>query len=83
MGTQDNMKIKIMKTPTVKDIEPKALQSFLNHYGFKLKRTKGSHFIYEYPTDIRTFMINIPMHSPVKPTYIDAIRDIIFEIEGR
>ena len=81
MGTQDNIKEKILKTPTAKDIEPKSLQSFLNHYGFKLKRIKGSHFIYEYPTEAKTFMLNIPMHSPVKPAYIDMIRDIICELE--
>ena len=82
MGTQDNLKEKILKTPTAKDIEPKALQSFLNHYGFKLKRTRGSHYIYEYPTNDKTFMLNIPMHSPVKPAYIDQIRDILYELEG-
>ena len=81
MGNYDNMMEKILKTPTAKDIEPKALQSFLNHYGFKLKRSKGSHFIYEYPTESKTFMLNVPMHSPVKPAYIDMIRDIIYEIE--
>ncbi len=70
-----------MKTPTAKDIDPKELQSFLNHYGFKLKRVKGSHYIYEYPNESKTFIISIPMHSPVKPTYIDQIRDIIYEIE--
>lgn len=70
-----------MKTPTAKDIEPKELQSFLKHYGFKLKRVNGSHFIYEYPDEAKVFIINIPMHSPVKPTYIDQIRDKIYEIE--
>ena len=44
MGNYDNMMEKILKTPTAKDIEPKALQSFLNHYGFKLKRSSGSDF---------------------------------------
>lgn len=82
MGKYDNIKDRIMKTPTVKDIEPKELQSFLKHYGFKLKRSKGSHFMYEYPTSTKNFMLNIPMHSPVKPTYIDKIRDIIYELEG-
>ena len=81
MGTQDNIKEKIMKTPTAKDIEPRELQSFLEHYGFRLKRSRGSHFIYEYPTESRTFMLNVPMHSPVKPTYIDLLRDIICELE--
>ena len=81
MGTQDNMKEKILKTPTAKDIGPKELQSFLKSYGFILKRSTGSHYIYAYPTDNKTFMLNIPMHSPVKPAYIDMIRDIICEIE--
>lgn len=81
MGTYDRMKEKILKTPTAKDIEPKELQSFLTHYGFKLKRSKGSHFMYEYPTNARNFMLNIPMHSPVKPAYIDMLRDIICELE--
>lgn len=81
MGTQDNMKERIMKTPTAKDIEPRELQSFLNHYGFRLKRSRGSHFMYEYPTESRTFMLNVPMHSPVNPAYIDLLRDIICELE--
>ena len=55
MGNYDNMMEKILKTPTAKDIEPKALQSFLNHYGFKLKRSSGSHFIYEYPIRYNIF----------------------------
>lgn len=81
MGTYDKIKEKILKTPTVKDIEPKELQSFLIHYGFKLKRSKGSHFMYEYPSEPKNFMLNIPMHNPVKPAYIDMIRDIICELE--
>lgn len=81
MGTFDKMRERIFKTPTVRDVEPKELQSFLTHYGFKLKRSTGSHFIYEYPSDTKNFMLNIPMHNPVKPAYIDMIRDIISEIE--
>ncbi|MBR3933634.1 MAG: type II toxin-antitoxin system HicA family toxin [Clostridia bacterium] len=82
MGKYDNIRDKIMKTPTAKDIGPRELQSFLDHYGFKLKRSKGSHFMYEYPSTSRNIMLNIPMHSPVKPAYIDKIRDILYEIEG-
>ncbi len=81
MGTYDNMLEKIKKTPTAKDITPKELQSFLKHYGFRLKRSKGSHFIYEYPGTDKPFMLNIPMHNPVKPAYIDLIRDILYETE--
>ncbi len=81
MGTYDNMLEKIKKTPTAKDIQPNELQNFLRHYGFKLKRTTGSHFIYEYPTQEETIMLNIPMHKPVKPAYIDMIREKIEEIE--
>ena len=61
MGNYDNIMEKILKIPTAKDIEPRALQSFLTHYGFKLKRSKGSHFIYEYPAESKTFMLNIPI----------------------
>lgn len=82
MGSQDNMKQKILKTPTAKDIEPRELQSFLKNYGFCLKRSNGSHFIYEYPTGAKPFILNIPMHSPVKPAYIDMIRNIIDELES-
>ncbi len=27
-------------------------------------------------------MLNIPMHKPVKPTYVDQVRERIMEIEG-
>ncbi|MBQ4160548.1 MAG: type II toxin-antitoxin system HicA family toxin, partial [Clostridia bacterium] len=76
MGTFDNIKTKILKTPTARDITPRELQSFLDHYGFTLKRSKGSHFMYEYPGEVRNIMLNIPMHNPVKPAYIDKIREI-------
>lgn len=82
MGSYEKMLKRIMKTPTVKDIMPNELQSFLEHYGFRLKRVNGDHFIYQYPTSVKTFMLNIPMQKPVKPTYIDQVRDTILEIEG-
>ena len=68
MSTFEKTKDKIMHTPTLNDIMPNELQAFLDKYGFKLKHVKGSHFIYEYP--------------PVKPTYIDQVRERIMEIEG-
>ncbi len=82
MGKQDNMLERIKKKPTAKDISPEELQSFLKHYGFNLKRTKGDHFIYEYPTKEKVFILNIPMKKPVKPVYIDMLREIILEMEG-
>lgn len=82
MSTFEKMKEKIMRTPTVNDIMPKELQNFLEKYGFIRKSVKGSHFIYAYPTTNKVFILNIPMHKPVKPTYIDQIRDRIIEIEG-
>lgn len=82
MSTFDKIKEKIMRTPTLNDIMPNELQSFLNKYGFILKHVNGSHFIYEYLGNSKVFMLNIPMHKPVKPTYIDQIRERIIEIEG-
>ena len=79
MGAYDNMLEKILRKPTAKDIMPKELQSFLEHYGFVLKRVSGSHFIYECPSG--TKHLTIPMHSPIKPAYIDQIRDVIDEGE--
>ena len=81
MGKYDTMLERIKKTPTVKDITPDELKAFLKHYGFRLKRSTGSHFIYEYPTQEKAFVLNIPMKNPVKPTYIDQIREIILELE--
>ena len=82
MSSFEKMKEKIMRTPTVKDIMPNDLQNFLNHYGFKLKHVNGDHFIYDYPGKKKNFMLNIPMAKPVKPSYIDKVRDSIIEIEG-
>lgn len=82
MGSYENTMKRIMKTPIAKDIMPNELQSFLEHYGFQLKRVRGDHFIYQYPTSGKTFMLNIPMQKPVKPTYIDQVQEIILEIEG-
>ena len=82
LGKYDSIKEKIMKTPTAKDISPEKLQSFLKHFGFVIKRTKGSHYIYEYKDTGRCFIIPIPMHDPINPAYIDQIRGIIIDIEG-
>ncbi len=81
MGKYDNIKEKIMRVPTANDISPAKLKSFLEHYGFELKHTKGSHHIYAYKGTSKVFMINIPMHNPVKPAYIDQVRNRIKEIE--
>ena len=82
MSTFEKMKEKIMRTPTSNNIMPEELKNFLVKYGFVLKHVNGSHFIYEYPANNRTFVLNIPMHKPVKPTYIDQVRKQITEIEG-
>lgn len=82
MSTFDKMKSKILKTPSANDITTEEVKSFLQHYGFILKRSKGSHFIYGYPNSNIDITINIPMHNPVKPAYIDLIRKAILEIEG-
>ena len=82
MSTFDKIKSKILSTPTVNDLTAKEIQHFLTTYGFILKRVKGSHFIYFFPSKNRNIMLNIPMHSPVKPYYIDQIRECILEIEG-
>ena len=78
MGKQDNMKEKILKTPTASDINPDRLKSFLIYYGFVLKKVRGSHHIYTYDGKVA---FCIPMHNPVLPTYIDQIRNKIIEIE--
>lgn len=82
MSTFEKIKAKIMHEPTYNDFSPKEIQSFLQRYGFELKHVKGSHFIYAYPMSEKLIMINVPMHNPVKPTYIDHIRDAISLIEG-
>lgn len=81
MSTFDKVKAKIMCTPTANDFTPKEIQSFLQKYGFVLKHINGSHYIYSFPSSGKNLMLNIPMHSPVKPTYIDHIRQCILEIE--
>lgn len=81
MSKFEKLKAKIMSVPTANDIPPEKLQSFLDHYGFEIKHIHGSHYIYAYKGTSRTFMLNIPMHDPVKPTYIDEVRKRIKEIE--
>ena len=80
MSQFDKMKEKILRRPTANNISPKELQSFLEHYGFVLKRVRGSHYIYAYK-DKQHVALTIPMHMPVKPAYIDQIREMILEIE--
>lgn len=71
-----------MRTPTANDIKPKELQNFLESYGFRLKRVKGDHFIYDCPNSKISFILTIPMANPVKQAYIDQVRERILEIEG-
>ena len=70
-----------MKKPTNKNIMPRDIQNFLEHYGFTLEHVNGDHFIYCYPRINKNIMLNIPMAKPVKPAYIDQIRKTILEIE--
>lgn len=79
MGRQDNLLEKIKQRPTAIDISSGELQSFMSHFGFECVRINGSHFIYKYKGKGKSFAI--PMHNPIKPSYIDLIRDIILEIE--
>ena len=84
MGRADAFKNKILRKPTATDIKPEKMQSFLERFGFVLKRSNGSHFMYEY-IDSQTgkhYPLVIPMHDPIKPAYIDQIRKIIIEVEG-
>ena len=81
MSTFEKMKARILSKKSPNDIKPKELQNFLKRYGFVRKHVDGSHFIYEYKASKRNLMLNIPMHSPVKPWYIDKIREAILEIE--
>ncbi len=82
MSKFEKTKQQILHKPTLNNIMPEDVKSFLEHYGFILKHVNGSHFIYCYQTQCRNIILNIPMHKPVKPTYIDQIRDAIIEIEG-
>jgi len=82
MSSYDKIKQKILSTPTANDFTPKEIQNFLTKFGFVLKRSKGSHFIYAFPGENGELVLNIPMHNPVKPAYIDEIRKRIKEIEG-
>ena len=83
MGKYDDIKEKIMKTPTANDITPKQIQNFLIHYGFTLKRSNGSHYIYSYTSTDHNYTLVIPMHNPIKQAYIDEIRKRIIEIEEK
>lgn len=82
MSKYEKAKERILSVPPPNDITPTELQNFLNKCGFVCKRAHGSHFIYEYPAKQRRMMLNIPMHNPVKPTYIDQVRECMEEILG-
>ena len=82
MSAFEKLKTKFMQQPVLNNITAEEVKSFLKHYGFIEKHINGSHFIYGYMNDSREIMLNIPMHSPIKPTYIKHIRKAILEIEG-
>ena len=82
MGTYDNIKDRIMRKPTANDITDKEIKRFLEGFGFELARSKGSHFIYKYKNSEQTLVLNIPMHSSIKPAYIDQIREAVLRVEG-
>lgn len=81
MSSYEKMKQKILQTPARKDIMPTELQNFLEKYGFKLMRIRGDHFIFKIQTEFLTKSLIIPMASPIKPVYINQLREIIIEVE--
>lgn len=68
MSTFEKTKEEILSKPTRTDIMPKDLMNFLEKFGFRLKRIKGDHYIYEFPSRTKNFMMDIPMAKPVKAT---------------
>ena len=73
MSTFDKIKVKILSTPAANDFTPTEIQHFLEKYGFVCVRSKGSHFIYKYPSNDIVSNLVIPMHNPIKPAYIEQI----------
>lgn len=48
-----------------KTLTPRRLVSLLKSHGFLLKRTKGSHFIFQHPENKRRVIV--PMHQKDLP----------------
>ena len=81
MSQFEKFKAKILSKEVPKDITPNELQIFLRKYGFDLQSVRGSHYIYKHP-DLKV-NLTIPMHKPVKPVYIDLLKEKINELEGK
>jgi predicted RNA binding protein YcfA (HicA-like mRNA interferase family) len=81
MSQFEKFKARIMQARMPKDITAVELQSFMIKYGFVLAHKSGSHFSYSHPKLGRA-LPPIPMHSPIKPCYIEMIQQAIIEIEG-
>jgi predicted RNA binding protein YcfA (HicA-like mRNA interferase family) len=71
---------RVMQERTPKDIMPEELQNFMLKYGFELRGKNGSHYVYTHKGLNRH--LSIPMHSPVKPIYIDNLKSAIIELKG-
>lgn len=81
MSTFEKMKKQILQQKCRIDFMPAEIQSFLKKYGFVHKSTNGSHYIYEYYTKNKTYMLNVVMHKPLDPANIYYIKKTINQIE--
>jgi predicted RNA binding protein YcfA (HicA-like mRNA interferase family) len=81
MSQFEKFKARLMQKRMPKDITAVELQSFMTKYGFLLAHKSGSHFTYSHPK-LERALPPIPMHSPIKPCYLEMIQQAINEIEG-
>jgi predicted RNA binding protein YcfA (HicA-like mRNA interferase family) len=80
MSQFEKFKARVTQARLPKDITATELQSFMEKYGFVLSHKSGSHFSYKHIS--LDYIITIPMHSPIKHSYIAIVKDAILKIEG-
>lgn len=77
---------KITKTLTKMKANPRdwrieQLETIAGNYGFTVRKTGGSHFVFVH--DDLDEQVTIPSHRPIKPIYVKKLVMLIEKLENK
>ncbi len=82
MSTIEKLILKLTNDPLPKEIDFDDMKKYLEYYGFVLKRTKGSHNMFEYK-DGRLLPVPTVNGKTVKTIYLELANHIINQQEEK
>ena len=72
---------RMQSIPVPKDIHFYELKKYLEYFGFKLDRTKGSHNVFTHSMLLDEIVVPTKNGKAIKPIYIVEINRIIKQLE--